>query len=188
MTRTTPWRWITLHLSHNFLTDARTFILTFHSALESALILSPVTPKSVLASGPEPKALLAPGHRLASAQNSLVACSGGELSIDAPHLTAPAQASLAAVRLRYPRLFALWASQRPALRSQTSNHGRVKTHGPLSVTATICSKWAEYDPSFATAVHLSDSTFVSGLPALTIGSIANTIPGFSRGLAPLRST
>jgi hypothetical protein len=69
-----------------------------------------------------------------------------------------------------------------------SVHGLVNTHGPFGVTATQCSKWAEYDPSLATAVHLSFKTFASGLPAFTIGSIANTIPSRSRGFSFRRST
>jgi len=32
-------------------------------------------------------------------------------------------------------------------------HGLVKTHGPLPVTAMQCSKWAELEPSFVTAVQ-----------------------------------
>jgi hypothetical protein len=37
MTRTTPWRWMILHLSHNFFTDARTFIdLTFRQQLQNS--------------------------------------------------------------------------------------------------------------------------------------------------------
>src|SRR5207248_391545 len=67
-------------------------------------------------------------------------------------------------------------------------HGLVKTHGPFAVTATQCSKWAEYDPSFATAVHLSFKTFASGFPAFTIGSIASTIPSRSRGFSFRLST
>src|SRR5579863_6492241 len=67
-------------------------------------------------------------------------------------------------------------------------HGLVKTHGPFTVTATQCSKWAEYDPSFATAVHLSFKTFASGFPAFTIGSIASTIPSRSRGFSFRLST
>src|SRR5579872_570743 len=68
------------------------------------------------------------------------------------------------------------------------HHGRVKTHGPLSVTATQCSKCAEYDPSFVTAVHLSGFTFISGRPRFTIGSIARTMPSRKRGFSFRRST
>src|SRR2546422_10137673 len=67
-------------------------------------------------------------------------------------------------------------------------HGLVRTHGPFSVTATQCSKCAEFDPSLVTAVHLSPRTFDSGPPAFTIGSIASTMPSFSRGFLFLRST
>ena len=67
-------------------------------------------------------------------------------------------------------------------------HGLVKTHGPFAVTATQCSKCAEYDPSFATAVHLSFKTFASGFPAFTIGSIARTMPSRNRGFSFRRST
>src|SRR6185369_12533937 len=67
-------------------------------------------------------------------------------------------------------------------------YGRVRTHGPFSVTATQCSKCAEQDPSLVTAVHLSLRTFDSGPPALTIGSIASTMPSLSRGFSFLRST
>ena len=67
-------------------------------------------------------------------------------------------------------------------------YGLVRTHGPFSVTATQCSKCAEQDPSFVTAVHLSLRTFDSGRPALTIGSIASTMPSFSRGFSFFRST
>ena len=67
-------------------------------------------------------------------------------------------------------------------------HGRVKTHGPFDVTATQCSKCAEYEPSLVTAVHLSFNTCVSGLPAFTMGSMASTMPSFRRGFSFFRST
>src|SRR5262249_49882861 len=38
----------------------------------------------------------------------------------------------------------------------------VSTHGPFSVIATVCSKWAAADPSVVTAVQRSDKTCVSG--------------------------
>jgi hypothetical protein len=56
------------------------------------------------------------------------------------------------------------------------------------VIATQCSKWAEYDPSFETAVQRSFETFDSGRPAFTIGSMASTMPGFNRGFSFFRST
>jgi len=67
-------------------------------------------------------------------------------------------------------------------------HGRVKTHGPFAVTATQCSKCAEGDPSVVTAVQWSDRILVSGFPRFTMGSIARTIPSFSRGFSFFRST
>src|SRR5439155_23901444 len=68
------------------------------------------------------------------------------------------------------------------------HYGLVSTHGPFSVTAIQCSKCAELEPSFVTAVHLSFNTTASGFPAFTIGSTARTIPGFSFGFSFFRST
>src|SRR5262245_32102347 len=65
-----------------------------------------------------------------------------------------------------------------------NRHGRLRTTGPSSVMATECSKWAESFRSFVTAVHPSASTSTSCVPALTIGSIASTNPGFSRKPLP----
>src|ERR1700760_1424185 len=48
------------------------------------------------------------------------------------------------------------------------HHGLVKTHGPSAVTATVCSKCAEYFPSSVTAVHLSARTRLPGAPAFTM--------------------
>src|SRR5580658_11020900 len=67
-------------------------------------------------------------------------------------------------------------------------YGLVSTQGPLAVTATVCSKCAEYFPSSVTAVHLSALTRLPGLPAFTIGSMASTIPSFRRGFSLRRST
>src|SRR5438876_2407948 len=63
-------------------------------------------------------------------------------------------------------------------------YGCVRIHGPLRVTATVCSKWAEKPPSAVMAVHLSASTFASGEPWFTMGSIASTIPSRKRGPSP----
>jgi hypothetical protein len=45
---------------------------------------------------------------------------------------------------------------------------------PLSVIATVCSKWAEGRPSLVTTVHPSESCLVSCLPRFIMGSIAIT--------------
>src|SRR5688572_23703152 len=58
--------------------------------------------------------------------------------------------------------------------------GLVRTQGPLSVTAMVCSKWAERLRSLVTAVHPSSSTSTSGEPAFTIGSTAMTRPRLMR--------
>ena len=67
-------------------------------------------------------------------------------------------------------------------------HGLVSTHGPFDVTATQCSKCAEYEPSLVTAVHLSPISLASAFQAYTMGSMASTMPSFKRGFSFLRST
>src|SRR5947199_749068 len=60
----------------------------------------------------------------------------------------------------------------------------VSTSGPLSVTATVCSKCAARLPSWVTAVHPSSRIRTSQLPMVTMGSIARTMPGRSCGPRP----
>src|ERR1044072_3589775 len=55
---------------------------------------------------------------------------------------------------------------------------RVKTSGPSSVIAIVCSAWALGLPSTVTTVQPSDKTFVKWEPWFTIGSTANTYPFF----------
>src|ERR1051325_5471614 len=52
--------------------------------------------------------------------------------------------------------------------------------------ATVCSKWAESEPSSVTTVHLSSRVRMSAPPRFTIGSMAMVIPGTRRGARPAR--
>ena len=86
-----------------------------------------------------------------------------------------------------------WMSDSVSMQTNTGgglfrHHGLVNTHGPSAVTATVCSKCAEYFPSSVTAVHLSGLTRLPGFPAFTMGSIASTMPSLSRGFSLRRST
>src|SRR5690606_25437279 len=69
----------------------------------------------------------------------------------------------------------------PAGYAIASAAAEVRTRGPSSVMATVCSKCAESLPSIVTTVHLSLSVFVSGLPSVIIGSMAMVIPTRSCG-------
>src|SRR5438477_7098955 len=53
----------------------------------------------------------------------------------------------------------------------------VKISGSPSVMSTVCSKWADNEPSWLTTVQPSFKTFTPGNPAFTIGSMAIVIPG-----------
>src|ERR1043166_5121981 len=55
--------------------------------------------------------------------------------------------------------------------------GHVKISGSPSVINTVCSKWADSEPSCVTTVQPSFKIFTPGWPALTIGSIAKVMPG-----------
>src|SRR5262249_11886880 len=61
---------------------------------------------------------------------------------------------------------------------------RVKTSGPSSVTAIVCSKCAARLPSLVTAVQPSSRMRTSYEPIVTIGSMATTMPGLSCGPWP----
>src|SRR5271165_2584046 len=64
----------------------------------------------------------------------------------------------------------------------------VKISTPVSVTATVCSYWAESERSRVTAVQPSESTFTCGRPRLIIGSTVKNMPGRSTMPSPGRPT
>src|SRR5437763_14678077 len=62
-----------------------------------------------------------------------------------------------------------------------ASQGTVSTSGPSSVTAIVCSKWADRRPSPVTTLQPSPSSRVPAPPALTMGSTAKTLPDLSLG-------
>src|SRR2546425_6025438 len=66
-------------------------------------------------------------------------------------------------------------------RCDQGDHGRVRTWGPFSVTAMVCSQWLESFPSRVTTVQPSGNVSTSCVPRLIIGSMGRTIPGRIRG-------
>src|SRR5258708_23524245 len=98
-------------------------------------------------------------------------CSGFRLQ--APASLTPAR------RLNFNRVF--FTPSTPWLAASLYS---VSTRVPFFVTATVCSKWALKLPSSVTAVHLSASTRAPGLPMLTIGSMASTMPSRRRAPCP----
>src|SRR5215471_7297677 len=59
--------------------------------------------------------------------------------------------------------------------------GHVRISGSASVMSTVCSKWADNEPSCVTTVQPSFKIFTPGNPALTIGSMAKVMPGRNLG-------
>src|SRR6185436_18299353 len=55
--------------------------------------------------------------------------------------------------------------------------GHVRISGSDAVTNTVCSKWADSEPSCVTTVQPSFNTFTAAAPVFTIGSMARVIPG-----------
>src|ERR1041384_1334847 len=55
--------------------------------------------------------------------------------------------------------------------------GHVRISGWAPVMSTVCSKWADNEPSSVTTVQPSFKIFTPGNPAFTIGSMAMVIPG-----------
>src|SRR6266852_3328306 len=176
MTRTTPRRRTILHLSQIRFTDARTFITASRRAGEfhgtspgSENPLHYPTPTQI-----ERGQLHA--HSIADQQADEIAVQ--PICDVRSHLRSPVE--LHAIERARELL-----DNRPGyLRAGTGTSRAVRIHGSPAVTATVCSKCADRLLSRVTAVHPSLSTFTAALPALTIGSMASTMPSVSRGPRP----
>src|SRR5271154_267200 len=153
MTRITPLRFTILQCSHSFFTDALTFILNvcFDQNPPDGQIVRRQLQFHFVAGFQPGKIFLRP--------------SGDER-----------RQPVAVFQFRAP------GAVRQTLDYATFNLegvSHVKISGSFSVTKTVCSKWADIEPSRVTTVQPSFKIFTSAEPALTIGSIAMVMPGFS---------
>ncbi len=114
MTRTTPSRWMSLHLSQIFFTDARTFILNLpYYPSPRQVVFTELDFHTVARQKPDP----------------------------IPHrLSGPVSQHMRLVSQFQPVYQAGQLFQNHCLDRHGRYYGLVKTHGPLAVTATQCSK------------------------------------------------
>src|ERR1017187_8164849 len=153
MTRMTPLRFTILQCSHSFFTDALTFILN-------------------LCFNQNP-----PHGQIVGRQLQFHFVAGFQPGKIFPRLPGDERRQPVAVR----------QFRAPGAVRQTLDHAtfnledvsHVKISGSLSVTSTVCSKWADIEPSRVTTVQPSFKIFTSAEPALTIGSIARVMPARS---------
>jgi len=161
MTRITPRRRTILQCSQSFFTDARTFILKFSSSRSKS---APAT-----------------NHRASTAVSHVRRTQTGDGFV-AP---GPPQSQQT---VTVGQLHAI-RPVRQRLGHDTFNlegicSGHVKISGSPSVIRTVCSKWADSEPSCVTTVQPSFKTFTPGWrAAFTIGSMSDRHrPGATAGL------